>query len=482
MDQRMTWWRNAKIGMFIHWGPYSAFWKSGRTGDPGFAVEWARHALRIPREEYHALARDWNPYKFDANKVVELAKDAGMGYMIFTSKHHDGFCMFDSNLTDFKITKSRLGRDVARELSDACASQGVPLGFYYSPRDWDHPDYLPHYDYAGNPSPRYGGWWGHWPNLLVDAELYRRKNGKFEAGDFLDCGCSGCKANRPILEERDPAKAEFKRYIKYEKDQIQELLGHYKDVKVLWFDGQEHCAEAAELNDFLAEIRGAKPDVIVNDRIGVSADFGIAESYIPETGETRDWEACLTLPYSWGYEPDAHSFFSPTDIIHQVVDVVSKGGNILINISPDEMGSIPEYQEERLRILGRWLHRFGDAIYSTRCAPVSPQKGLYFTAKGADLYIIQTGDVGRDIWVPLLTLDPNAKVELLGANRDIRWEQSNLLALSTRRDDCKAPSTWPGSANNGLHLRVGEIPAILWYGEPALAFKITGTWSYRKEA
>ncbi len=481
-DGYMQWWRDSKIGMFIHWGPYAALWKTEYQRDPGFAAEWGRHTLRVPGKEYHEIAKRWNPCRFDADAVAGLAKDAGMKYMIFTSKHHDGFCMFDSKLTDFKITNSEMGRDVARELSDACAKTGIQMGFYYSPRDWDHPDYLPHYDHNDHPGPRYGGWWGHFPGSLTGRKVVRNLHGgpetHVEGGDFLDCGCSACKANRPIVDDRDESKADFHRYLQYQYGQIDELLSDYGDVKVLWFDGQEHCPEAAGTDAFLQKIREKKNGIIVNDRIGTDgylADFGVAESYIPETGEVRDWEACLTMAFSWGYEKDAHTFFTPADIIRQVVEVVSKGGNILINISPDEMGLVPEYQEERLRILGRWLARFGDAIYGTRRVGLKGPKGMCFTRKGEDLYVIQTESTGSDLWIPGLMLKENATVELLGCNHPVRWQHPDHLSVSTRRSMYNdADCSWPEIPEHGLHIRVGEIPSIHWYGEPALAFKITG--------
>ena len=480
VSSRMGWWRDAKIGMFIHWGPYASLWKTEYPARCGWDLAWARHSLRIPTEEFHKLSYEWNPYKFNAESIVDLAKSAGMNYMIFTSKHHDGFCMFDSELTDFKITNSSLGRDVSKELTDACAAQNLPFGFYYSPRDWDHPDYLPQYEYYGKPGPNCGGWWGYKPGSFTE-KIARNQYGGPEdlAADdrFIDCGCEACKANLPIVESRDPAKAEFSRYLAYERGQVKELITKYGDVKVVWYDGREHSIEAAGTHETLAMIRGVNPNILVNDRIGsggFQADFGIAESYIPETGAVRDWEACLTMTFSWGYDHDAQSFFTPEDIIKQVVDVVSKGGNILINISPDDMGLVPEYQAERLRILGQWLYRFGDAVYGTQRVDIPPRDGVLFTCKEDKIYALQTQRVGSDIWIPNLKLKDDAEVRLLGCDYPVRWDRPTERSLFLRRDHVHDKEPFPGKPEDGLHICVGEIPTTFWYGEPVIAFEITG--------
>jgi alpha-L-fucosidase len=341
--------------------------------------------------------------------------------------------MFDSALTDFKITNSAFRRDVAGELSQACAQTDIKLGFYYSPRDWDHPDYLPHYQHFTKPSSRYGGWWGY-PFAPLTGRLAHPNGlmtGTKEAEDFEDCGCSACRANRPIVEDRDATKADLQRYLRYERGHIDELLSRYGDIKILWFDGQEHNPQVAGTEELLAHVRSLKSDIIVNDRIGTNsfqADFGVAEQYIPEDGDIRDWESCLTIPpYSWGYDRDEHNFLTPAQIIRQVIEVVSKGGNILINISPDEMGLVPEYQIERLRALGRWLERFGEALYGTHSANIPEQNGVWFTRKEDVLYAIQTVNPGSDLWIPGLTLSDNGTVELLGSRVPVRWEHPEFL-------------------------------------------------------
>lgn len=457
LDSRLAWWRHCKVGMFIHWGPYAALRGDSRgTGIP-FPAEWSRHALRIPAGEYRALAREWNPRRFDAEAVARLAREAGMGYLVFTAKHHDGFCMFDSALTDFTSARSAFGRDPCAELAAACSRQGLHLGLYYSPRDWDHPAYPLHYDHADRPGPRYGGWWG--TAVALQTRAVRNLHGGPETAvpdaTFLDCGCFGCKANLPIDETDRPGN--YPDYRRYLEGQIEELLTKYGEVGVLWFDGQDYRPEEAGTAALLAKIRRLSPTTIVNDRIGsdgFQADFGVAESYIPATGAARDWEACMTMPFvSWGYDPNAHSFHTPAEVIHQVIDVVSKGGNMLINVSPDELGLIPGYQCDRLRILGRWLNRFGEAIYGTTRANRPAPPGLRFTVRGDVLYLLQVENPGADVWIPGLVLAAAAEVELLGSRRLLRWENH---------------------PERGLHLRVGELPACHWFGEAALAFRVTG--------
>ncbi|MDD5674178.1 MAG: alpha-L-fucosidase [Chitinivibrionales bacterium] len=461
-NDKMEWWRNAKLGLFIHWGPYAALKGDTRGTGIDFPAEWSRHALRIPREEYHALAREWNPYRFNADSWIALLREAGLNYWVLTTKHHDGFCMFDSDLTDFKISNSRFKRDVAGELAAASVRQGVRFGYYYSPRDWDHPDYLPHYEYYGKPGPHYGGWWGNKPEDLslernAAVNLHGGANRSAENADFFDCGCAGCKANLPFIDGRDPKKADLARYFAYEQGQVFELMTKYPDLSILWFDGRDHAAELAGTADFLARIRAKRPDIIVNDRIGAEgflADFGVKESHIPETGEARDWEACMSMPLtSWGYDPNAHTLFTPAAIVKQAIEVVSMGGNFLINVSPDELGCIPVSQSERLLALGGWLRRFGDAIYGTRKAAIAPQQGIRFTAKGTALYAIQVDNPGADLWLAGLRMDAGGTAEFADGSGPLRWENHPA---------------------KGLHVRVSETSTALWAGEPALAFKLSG--------
>jgi len=330
IDRRMAWWREAKFGMFIHWGLYAipaGEWKGKPV--PGIG-EWIMHNARIPKEEYAPLQKQFNPVKFNAGEWVGLARRAGMKYIVITSKHHDGFCLFDSKLTDYDIMGTPFKRDVLKELADECRKQGVRLCFYYSIMDWYHPD---------------------------------------------------------------ARGANFPRYEKYMRGQLRELLTNYGPIGVLWFDGdwigEWNREKGRELE---AYVRSLQPDLIVNNRVGKrqkgDGDFGTPEQHIPATGlPGMDWETCMTMNNTWGYKKDDHNWKSYEDLLRKLVDIASKGGNFLLNVGPTAEGLIPQPSVERLEAIGRWLQVNGESIYGTQA---SPFKRLAFgrcTRKPGRLYL-----------------------------------------------------------------------------------------------
>lgn len=439
-NPRMEWWRDAKLGMFIHWGPYAALKGDCRGKNVPFPAEWSRHALRIPDADYRALALSWNPSAFDANAWVELARRGGMKYMILTAKHHDGFSLFDAPGSDFKITRTPFGRDVVDELYHACERGGVRFGAYYSPRDWDHSDYPCEYERNAVRGKCYGGW-------------YSRKG----AGPDGDCGCWGCKAGLPFVEP--PRPGNYTKYLDWMRGQILYLLERYPHLSNLWFDGQDYRVDEARTEDLLADIRRVNPAVIVNDRIGYTgfhADHGCAEQFVPGTSVVRDWETCLTIPrWSWGWDPNADTMHTPAAIIRHFVDIVAKGGNLLLNVSPDDLGRIPGYQQERIVELGRWLGRFGDGIYGSRKSPLSKEiirDDLRFTSVAGKTYVFQVQDPGSDIRIPGYALKEDARVSLADGSCAVRWENSS----------------------EGLHFRLGELPVGVWMHEPVIALLVEG--------
>ncbi len=319
-DRRMAWWREAKFGMFIHWGIYSipaGEWKGKRI--PGIG-EWIMHRAQIPVEEYEQLAKQFNPTKFDAKEWVRIAKSAGMKYIVITSKHHDGFCMFDSKLTTYDIVDATpFKRDVLKELADECHNQGIKICWYHSILDWHHPDYLP-----------------------------RRK-----------------------WDKRPTEGANFERYLSYMKGQLRELLTNYGEIGVLWFDGGwEHSAEELHSEEIVAMVRKLQPNIIINNRARIPQDFDTPEQRIPATGiPGRDWETCMTMNNTWGYKYYDNNWKSVEDLIHKLVDIASKGGNFLLNVGPTSEGKIPEPSVERLLAMGRWMRANGSSIYGTKASP-----------------------------------------------------------------------------------------------------------------
>lgn len=315
--RRTAWWREAKFGLFIHWGVYSV------PADALRGAEWFLHGARMQVKDYERFAPRFNPVRFNAAEWVRLAKQAGMKYIVITSKHHDGFCMYDTKLTDWCITRaSPFRRDPLRELAEECRKQGIKLGFYYSIMDWHHPDYLP---------------------------------------------------RRPWEEGVRPAAgASLDRYIEYMKGQLRELLTGYGPIAVLWFDGGwEHNAQALRSAEVNALVRSLRPSILINDRNHLPEDFSTPEQTIPADAlpDGRLWETCMTMNNSWGYARNDHNWKSTSDLVRKLCDIAHKGGNFLLNVGPTELGEFPPEAVERLRQIGEWLRRNGAAIYGTQKSP-----------------------------------------------------------------------------------------------------------------
>lgn len=333
-NARMAWWRDARFGMFIHWGLYSI--PAGEWSGKTSYGEWIRTSAQIPLEVYDTLPPHFNPVKFNADEWVRMAKDAGMKYIVITSKHHDGFCMFDSKMTDFDIMNTPYGKDVMTDLAAACRKYGLKFCFYHSIMDWHHPDYLP---------------------------------------------------RRPWETSRSSEGADFSRYLTYLKAQLKELLTRYGDISVLWFDGEWESTwneqYGKELYDYC---RSIQPGIIINNRVGAGrmdmegstkagmfgGDFGTPEQQVPAKGlPDTDWETCMTMNDHWGYNSHDKNFKSAKDIIRMLCDIVSKGGNYLLNVGPTAEGVFPQESIDRLAVIGKWMAVNGESIYGTQASPFS---------------------------------------------------------------------------------------------------------------
>ena len=357
-DDRTAWYRAAKFGMFIHWGPYSlasveASWPIMRPTPSG-----------ITEAEYRELPKRFNPVKFDPHAFVDLARAAGQEYMVFTTKHHDGFCMFDSSYTDYKITKSPYGKDIVAQLSAAAKQADMPLGFYYSPPDLHHPAF--------------------------------RDTSKLAKDNW----------------HGEPLRPEWPLYLDYMQLQLTELLTKYGPVALIWFDGLNNQEKYGGVR-FLDLIRKLQPATLVNDRIGVPGDYQTPEQFIPNAIPTKDvvisgvdpniqdklkptvpkpedfqlWETCMTINKTWAYNMYDHEYKSAQFLIRGLVEVASRGGNFLLNVGPQPDGIIqPEFQE-RLRAIGDWLTVNGESIYGTTYGPVQRMASARTTAKGKKVFI-----------------------------------------------------------------------------------------------
>jgi alpha-L-fucosidase len=335
-DERMAWWRDARFGMFIHWGLYAI--PAGVWNDqpvPGIG-EWIMDRANIPVEDYRKLAARFQPDKFDADQWARLAKEAGMKYVVITSKHHDGFCLFDSKATDWDVVDATpYGQDLLKPLAEACRKQGIKFCTYYSIMDWHHPSQQRGSEARYNPT--------------------------------------------KMLEGR---KAE---YIDYMKKQLRELI-ETCDTEVLWFDGEwPSWWEESDGRDLYLYLRELKPSLIVNNRVGkgrrgmeglssgdqeYAGDFGTPEQQIPATGLPGvDWESCMTMNDTWGFKRDDHNWKSEETLIRNLVDIASKGGNYLLNVGPTAEGEIPAPSVERLQAIGRWMKVNGESLYGTQASP-----------------------------------------------------------------------------------------------------------------
>ena len=314
-DARMAWWREAKFGLFIHWGVYSVpagYYHGQPVGGIG---EWIMNSGKIPMAEYQTYAKEFNPVKFNAGEWVKLAKEAGQKYIVITSKHHDGFAMFDTQASQWGITHaSPFGRDPLKELAAACRKEGIQLGFYYSQaQDWNNGGAAIH---------------GKW-----DPAQQR------DMDDYID---------------------------KIAVPQVKEILSNYgKFPAVLWWDTPEDMNKerAQKLYDVVEQLR---PGIIMNNRLGggFAGDTETPEQFIPPQGYPgRDWETCMTMNDTWGYKRDDQNFKSTRTLLRNLCDIASKGGNYLLNVGPTSEGLIPQPEVDRLKEVGAWMKVNGEAIY-----------------------------------------------------------------------------------------------------------------------
>ncbi|HEX3799310.1 MAG TPA: alpha-L-fucosidase [Verrucomicrobiae bacterium] len=383
-EHRMEWWREAKFGMFIHWGLYSvpAGTYDGRKVPAG---EWIMNVAKIPVDTYAQYASQFNPTNFDADAWVKLAKDAGMKYIVFTAKHHDGFAMFHSKVDGFNIYDATpFHRDPVKELSAACEKFGIKFGVDYSQaQDWHHP---------GGAIIQKGGVTNVWDSK--------------QSGDFDD-------------------------YLKnVSVPQVEELLSDYGPIAILWMDTPVGMTrERAALFEPLFQ---AHTNLIINDRVGghFKGDFKTPEQRLPgyKINESEDFETCMTINGTWGYESYDTNFKSAKELERNLISIVSRGGNYLLNVGPDANGNIPMPEGIRLKAIGQWLQVNGEAIYGTTSSPF--KRDLAWgrcTQRGNKLYLIVFDwPIDHNLIVPIKNKKADAwlmaddKKQLLSVNEETR--------------------------------------------------------------
>ncbi len=401
-SQRLDWYRQARFGLFIHWGAYSvagaeASWP---VMAPALSATMFGTQISITEREYVALPSQFNPVDFDPDEWVRIARGAGMRYMLLTSKHHDGFCMFDAPGTDYKITNTPYGKDICLELAQACARAGMPLGFYYSPPDMHHPGYR-------------------------DIRKPIRKNWTGE-----------------------PKRQEWAGYLDYMESHLRKLLSDYGEVAMIWFDGLSNHGKY-DPQRFHRLIHELSPSTLINDRLGDDYDFITPEQFIPKKGipartgkpnpsldpagdgffrlvstlsttpligawlrgqvkkygeggleltpvhqepypspeHFQPWETCMTMGGSWAYNPKETNWKLPGQLVRNLVNVVSRGGNYLLNVGPTPRGSFPPEAIERLQHIGRWMKTYDRSIYGATYTPLQGQPWGQATRNGDRLYL-----------------------------------------------------------------------------------------------
>lgn len=348
-NDRLEWFKEAKFGMFIHWGPYSQLageW-NGRQVSVGENAEWIMKKLKIPVNEYRDLAHAMNPVRFDAKEWVRLAKDAGMKYIVITAKHHDGFAMYQSNVSSYNIVDwTKFKRDPLKELSQACAEEGIKFCVYYSHReDWDHPGgYGNNWDYDND--------WG---------------------GNFYDSE----KFNKYLEEKAKP--------------QLRELLTNYGPIGLVWFDRGMYTPEQG--HEFVSLVHDLQPSALINGRVGnydqeFLGDYqSMADNGMPPGGLEEYWETPITLNETWGFSKFDTLWKSPETVIQRLVEIVSRGGNFLLNIGPQGDGKIPDATVEIFSKVGPWVARNAESIYGTTSNPFGEMPWGYCTVKENKLYL-----------------------------------------------------------------------------------------------
>jgi alpha-L-fucosidase len=387
-DLRMEWWRDATFGMFIHWGLYAipaGEYNGNAIPDIG---EWIMENAKIPIPEYEKYAAQFNPKLFNAKEWVAVAVHAGVQYIVITTKHHDGFCLWDSKVTTYDVMDaSPFKRDIIRELTNECKKAGIQIGFYHSIMDWHQPD---------------------------------AKSAKYP--------------------HQQTEKPDWNKYREtYLKPQLKELITNYNPA-ILWFDGEwidEWTEEQGK--DLYAYLRTLKPDLIINNRIGkgrkgmngmnayedAAGDFGTPEQEILQGTSTYDWESCMTMNDTWGFKKNDQNWKSAHDLLFNLVDITAKGGNYLLNIGPKADGTIPIESRDRLREMGDWLAINGEAIYATTSLKNYGEQKVRYTKSrdGKYVYIIFFEGVGEQLRLKNLEIPDGAKMTMLGGKRSMKWKR-----------------------------------------------------------
>ena len=430
-DARMRWWREARFGMFVHWGVYSIPGGEWNGKVYGGISEWIMAHADIPAGEYEKLPSQFNPVEFDPAEWVRIAEEAGMKYMVVTSKHHDGFSMFDTKQTEYDIVDATpYGKDVFKPLSEECKKAGIRFCAYHSILDWHHPSQFPNY--------------GRYYDELA------RLKAAGEEDDLPEAGWDVYAMNGMKTERK-------KEYVAYMKAQLQEVVTQY-DPGLIWFDGGwTDWWTPEDGRDVMDLLRKLSPDIIINNRAAgtpemelVMGDYGTPEQSIPGQPGARDWESCMTMNDSWGYKPSNPNWKPTSVLLANLIDIASKGGNFLLNVGPTEKGKIPEESVKRLAEMGKWLKVNGEAIYGTTSWKVTKEgdtriefinsyedggfdefvepeftaRDMAFTAKADAVYAICLAWPDKSVTIKSFAGTPESEIKsvtMLGVDETLEW-------------------------------------------------------------
>lgn len=404
--ERTQWWRDARFGMFIHFGAYAVPARG----------EWVKSNERLTTEAYQKYVDEFNPKDFDARTWAKTAKAAGMKYAVLTAKHHDGFCMFDSKLTEYKLSKNFGGRDLVREFLDAFRAEGLKVGLYYSLIDWHHPDY---------------------PNV----------------------------GNHPQRDDKEYGKRTFNwdNYLKYMHGQVEELVKNYGKLDIMWFDYSfdDYSGEKWGATQLVSMIRKYQPEIILDNRLSINegtstkgrmlkpiGDFESPEQGIPDAPlfdkfkNPIPWETCLTLNNGWGYTEQDHNWKSPELIVQTLVNCVSKNGNLLLNVGPDARGKIPQESVDILTEVGKWMDMNSESIYGCGAANLAKPDWGRYTQKGNIVYAH---------W-----MNPNlGQLNVKGVEGD---KVKNIYLLKSGAELSYQKSWWGNNEPGNLFINFGSSP------------------------
>lgn len=404
--KRMQWWTDDTFGMFIHWGLYAV--PAGEYNGKGGGAEWIMETHKIPTAEYEKFAAQFNPQKFNAKEWVQIAKSAGAKYIVITSKHHDGFSIWDSKVTKYDIMDATpFKRDILKELSEACRAAGIQFCLYHSIMDWHQPD-----------------------------------------------------AKSKDYPHQSTEKPDFNKYREeYLKPQLAELIKKY-DPAVLWFDG-EWIPEWTEQQgkDLYNYLRNIKPSLIINNRVGkarggmegmnkyenAAGDFGTPEQEILKGTSQDYWESCMTLNGNWGYVKNDNNWKSAELLIDNLVDIAAKGGNYLLNVGPTAEGRIPEQSIERLAEMGKWLAVNKEAIYATNGrANYKEGDHIKFTQSkdGKSTYALFNKYDNNELSLTSVQPKPGSKVYMLGVSKPLSWTKNGDAVTIKLPENLPGKYTW----------------------------------------